>query len=231
MFGWNAAFYVYQCKFVTIDFVALYVRLGFNGLLVVSAIEQFNITALTVSVFGLQLNTIAAPKHVGRSGILIYYYDQPVAEYIKTPRATVIIKNFKFYFNTLFKAHQNALSILLTQVHYNVTIVVSDCSFCNSQNFTLFNYYGESCGMNIKNSLELRNLKVYNNSGDVLVLIAVHNHGLNTAETKQICDRHYNNINVTKSMFYNNTINNTLLSVVPINTLSTNVRLTITHSE
>jgi len=77
---------------------------------------------------------------------MIYYYDQPVAEYIKTPRATVIMKNFNFYFNPHFKMHQNALSILLTQVQYNVTIDMSDCSFSNLQNFTVLNYYGTWVG-------------------------------------------------------------------------------------
>jgi len=76
MFHWNAALYVSYCKFVTVKAVSIYVSSGINGLLIVNALEEFNITHLRVTVEDLQLNTTAI-TNVTTIGIMIYYYDNP----------------------------------------------------------------------------------------------------------------------------------------------------------
>ena len=78
----------------------------------------------------------------------------------------------------------------------------------------------------------MRNCQIHDNNGrslQQLILIVVHNHGsiLNTPEAKQKCDRHYNNITIIKSIFFNNSNMSALLSIVPFNSLSTNIKLTI----
>jgi len=42
-----------------------------------------------------------------------------------------------------------------------------------------------------------------------------------------ICDKHYNNITIIETTFFNNSNLSTLLSIVPINTLLANVKLTV----
>ena len=237
-FHWNAALYTCHCKFATIKTVSVYVSPGINGLLIVNAMEEINITNLTVSVEGLQLNTTTITNVT--NGIMIYSYDQ-LQEYTYATDSCyetqaiigfVVIKSFKFNSSPLLETFQNALNVFLTQLLYNVTIKVLDSSFNNLHSSSILHYYGESCGMNKRNSLVMSNCQIHNNNGSSLqqlILIVVHNRGsiLNTSESKRICDRHYNNITISKSIFFNNFNMSVLFSIVPINTLSTNIKLTI----
>ena len=158
-FHWNAALYTCHCKFATIKTVSVYVSPGINGLFIVNAMEEINIINLMVSVEGLQFNTTTITNVT--SGIMIYNYDQ-LQEYTYATDSCyetqaimgfVVIKNFKFYSSPLSETLQNASSVFLTQLLYNVTIKVLNSSFSNLHSSSILRYYGESCGMNIRNSL------------------------------------------------------------------------------
>ena len=239
MFHWSAALYVHYCKFVTVKAVSIYVSPGINGLLIVNAMKEVNITDLSLSVEGLQLN-VTAITNVTTIGIMIYYYGN-LQEYTynaiaytcyatETEMGFVAIKNFRFNSSPLSKTRQNAITVFLTQLHYNVTIKIMNSRFCNFYNSSVFHYYGESCGMNIRNSVIMRNCQICNNNGSELqqlILIVVHNRGSILNSNQTICDRHYNNITIINSSFFNNSNASTLLSVVPINTVLANVKLTV----
>ena len=240
---WIAALYIQQCASVTIKNMSVTVDTGINGLVAVNVMEMFNITNVRVFVNCLLFND-SITMHA-TNGIVLYFYDQMTTEDNTFMAANplcydqytqlnnyVTIKNFKFYSAAACsKASQNALSVILTQLLYNITIKVVNSSFSDLHNASVLYYYGESCGTNINNTLVFKNCQVQNNTGDMLTLflILAHNNGsiFSSVEAKQKCDRCTNFIKFINSSFTNNSNIHAMISIVPINTLSSNLKITI----
>ena len=149
---------------------------------------------------------------------------------------SVDIQNFIYQCNkshSNYNTSHNALSVILTQLTYSVNVTVSYSSFHDLHNASIFHYYGESCGTGIKNRLLFQSCKIYNNIGKQikqLFLIILHsNRRIFTNNIKQKCDRHCNITWFDYCTFSNNSDLITLLSLVPINTISSNAVLLLTY--
>jgi len=241
---WIAALCIQQCTSVIIKNVSITVNTGNNGLVAVNVMEAFNLTNVRVYINCLTLNENVTVH--ATNGIVLYFYDQMTTEdnnfmsasgvcydtYVRL-ESYVTIKNFKFYSTVLcLNTPQNVLSILTIQLLYNTTIKVVNCSFSDLHNASVLYYYGESCGTNIKNMLVFWNCQIHNNAGDMLTqmfLILAHNNGsiFSSEDSKQKCDRCTNFIKFFNSSFINNSNIHTMISIVPINTLSSNLKVTI----
>jgi len=157
---WNSAMYLRNCTSVLIINLTVITDADVNGLLLVNMKMKTEITNLTVKI-----NMLANNNRLFTNGILVYYYDDPYGYNILT-NISVNIQNFTFatsssYTNTLL----NALSIILTQINYNVSIRVSDSIFHDLFDSSILYYYGESCGVDIWNHITFNSCIIKNTIG------------------------------------------------------------------
>ena len=226
---WNSALYLYNCTFVLINKLLIINDVSVNGLLLVNVRMVTKIANLTVKVNKL----IADNKTFVNNGILIYYYDEQHQHNILN--GSMDIQNFTYQCNSSnLTISQNALSVILTQLNFSVSVTVSDSSFHDLFNASILYYYGESCGIDIWNRILFNNCKIYNNTGkQVKQLFAIffHNNGhmFSSIVNKPKCVKHYNIIKFDNCTFSNNSDIITLLYLIPINTVTSNAKLMISH--
>ena len=247
---WIAALHIQYCTAVNIKNMSLVVNTGVNGLVAVNVMETFSIINVQVyincSKFGNRT------MNYFTNGIVLYFYDQAATNDSTVMAGNFIciddnlqlnnnnnnnnvitIKNLSFITTDVcLEVSQNVLNVVLTQLLYNITIRVGKSSFSDLHNASVLYYYGESCGTNINSTLVFKNCQIHNNAGDVLsqlFLILAHNNGsiFSSVEAKQKCDRRTNLITFINSTFINNSNIRTLISIVPINTLMSNFKITI----
>jgi len=241
---WTAALHIQQCTSVIMKNVSITVDTGINGLVAVNVMDMFTITNVRVHINQLPLFNESITIHT-TNGIVLYFYDQmttgnnnvmsasPIRDNIFTQLNNfVTITNFKFYSTAACLKIYQKLSILATQLLYNTTIKVVNSSFSNLHNASVLYYYSESCGTNINNTLVFKNCQAHNNVGDKLTkmfLILAHNNGsiFSSVDAKQKCDRHTNFIKFINSSFINNFNIHTIIFIVPINTISSNLKVII----
>ena len=227
---WNSALYLYNCTFVFINNISITNNVNVNGLLLVNVRMETKIANLTVNSAN---KLIPGNKTFLTNGILIYYYDKQHEHNILN--GFVDIQNFTYQCNSSnLTISQNALLVILTQLNFNVSITVSDSSFHDLFNASILYYYGESCGVDIWNRIVFNNCTIYNNIGkQVKQLFAVlfHNNGhrFSSIVNKPKCAKHYNIIKFNNCIFSNNSDIITLLYLIPINTVTSNAKLTISH--
>ena len=231
---WNTAVYLHNCSFSLISNLSIITDVNINGLLAVGMMVKTKIENLYVKVNNVIKENNCSVGAVYTSGILVYYYNTSHNNFIN---CSMDILNFTYqYSKTHSNTSQNALSVILTQLTYSVNITVSDSSFHDLHNASIFYYYGESCGVGNKNYVLFKSCKIYNNIGKQikqLFLIILHNNGriFTTVpdNVKQKCDRHYNILQFNYCTFSNNSNLIQLLYLIPINTISSNAILIVRY--
>ena len=228
---WNSAMHLYNCTFVFINNLSISTDTDVNGLLLVNVKMNTKIKNLTLKANKLVVNN----TRLLTNGILVYYYDEKYKHNYNILNASVDIQNFTYEYNSSNSTTaQNALSVILTQLIFNVSITISDSTFHDLFNASILYYYGESCGVDIWNRILFNNCKIYNNIGkQVKQLFAIFfrndAHMFSSIVNKPKCVQHYNVIKFSNCKFSNNSDIITLLYLIPINTVTSNAKLMISN--
>ena len=101
------------------------------------------------------------------NGIMLYFnnFDNP---YNKSSQ--IHFDNFRFTTNGLC-THPiyYAIKTLLFQNNANISVTIQNTIFTNLVNVTALYYYGEMCGITVRNNLIVQNSTVFNNTGNPIL--------------------------------------------------------------
>ena len=161
--GNNASMLLYQCVSMEINSITVMINEGNSGMLIINPISRSHISNVTIMI---QINCPSENNNTSlqTNGILLYY-DNWNNPYNKS--SEIKLDNFQFRTNGSC-AHPTyyAITSLLFQNNTNVSIIIQNTMFTDLVNVTALYYYGETCGIAVRNELTIRNCIVSNNIGN-----------------------------------------------------------------
>ena len=159
----SASIILYHCTLVEITNIIIMISESNIGILVVntrnySKIINTHIIVQATNCYNSSLQT---------NGIMLYFnnFDNP---YNKSSQ--IHFYNFRFTTNGLC-THPiyYAIKTLLFQNNANVSVTIQNTIFTNLVNVTALYYYGEMCGITVRNNLIVQNSTVFNNTGNPIL--------------------------------------------------------------
>ena len=156
-----ASILLYYCMSVEINNITIITAEGNTGMLVVDTINYSKVTNVSINV---QIMCTTKENSLQTNGILLYYDNWNIPN--KT-FSQIQLDNFRFITNgSCLHAIYHAITSLLFQNNRNVSVVIQNTIFNDLVNVTALYYYGEACGISVRNEITIRNCVVSDNIGD-----------------------------------------------------------------
>lgn len=228
---WTFALYMHHSALLSIKNVLIAVDIGVNGLLVTNVYMQYNeFINVTVQVNCSLLNNTTTSLIT--NGIMLLYFD-----WNNTINGSILIKNYTYKPEnscssySLLASHF-AMQAMLTQTEYSTNITMKNSIFTALHNVSILNFYGESHGLKTVNRFSFTKCRFHKNTNHSasLVKIIIHSKDILEKQTNNKLSRHKNLIIFMHCSFLNNSNIRSLLHIVPMNTLITNVHIIVNNS-
>ena len=209
----NGSILLYNCTSVVINNISVLVNAGTTGIFAVNVRSNLTLTNISITV-----NYTICPteyEHQEQINGILFYYDH------YNNKSTNIQINSFHYTGKGSCAHslQYAITLLLFQKNANVSFNVNNTNFSNLINVSLIYYYGETCGIFVRNVLQLTNCILSNNTGFSnfkMVEIILYNKGcFDAALLEQYCNQQYNRITFVNCKFVGNQNITSMIYVTP----------------
>ena len=216
--NYNASILLFQCNSVKVNNVTVILNSGFVVALLLYNQQQFlEIDGMNVMVNHSQCLT-SCGFNKASVGIFIYYDDND--GHSDNPIQNLLINNFKYENYKVCEFHQEyALYLLLLQKYYNVSITIVNTIFCNLANTSALYYYGETCGIDARNVLIIRNSLVSNNTGNsklkMFHIVLYNLRCFDNVVLLQYCKQQYSNIYFINCTFTYNINMEAMIYIVP----------------
>jgi len=230
---WVTAIHIHNCALVFIINVSILVDVGENGLLLTNVFMRLNeLVNVTVQVNCLLTN--GTNSTVITNGIMIVYFD-----WNNKTDSSILIENYKYkqeYSCLIYTALQyinlHCRSCFNKQYNYKVNITVINSMFKDLQNAAVLNFYGASIGVKARSRFAFQYCQFYRNANNSVALlkIIIHNKYIFEKQSNTKLYRNTKSVNFMHCNFLNDSNINMLLYINLINTLITNVNITIKNS-
>ena len=161
--GSNVSILLQHCMLVEIINTKIIVTEGSTGIVFVNVRSFSKITNVSVTV---QAGCLAVNNFTLQTNGILLYYDNWKNPYNLS--SEIRLDNFHFTANgSCPHLIYYAITSLLHQNNTNVSIVIENTTFDNLINVTVLYYYGETCGISVRNKLAITNCNISNNTGNL----------------------------------------------------------------
>lgn len=216
---YNTTILLYHCTSVIIDKVNMTLNTGSVGVLAVNAGGISRMTNVKVKVNCLSHSLLNADQ-AKINGVLLFYNDRNAGHNANT---NFTIDNLQYITNGL--CTENVITLLLHQKKYNIYIEILNTIFKNLHNSSALYYYGETCGLNAVNKINISNCMVCDNIGNpefkMFDIILYNSDCFNNASFFQYCNRQHSYVHFTNCTFTNNTDMEAMIYVTPASSRAT----------
>ena len=211
----NGSIFLYHCTSVVIQNITVLVNAGTTGILAVNVRGNLTLTNISITVDYTRICPTVYEHPEQINGIL-FYYDH----HYNNKSASIQMDYFHFTGKgSCAHTLQYAITLLLFQKNANVSLNVNNTKFSNLINVSLIYYYGETCGIFVRNILRLKNCVISKNTGFSnfkMVEIILYNKGcFDAALLEQYCNQQYNNITFVNCKFVSNQNITSMIYVTP----------------